>query len=136
MLRSSSIRALQAHLRAAYTGPVTILGQEDDGDLDPPYSVVRVGSAEDIGHGQDDVWDLNILVAVFNDAEECSAETAEARAAEVFSHLADPPTVAAALAPGIVVSWWQPIAQEAAIVEKRWQHVAAYRLVAAPAADA
>lgn len=135
MLRSTSIRALQGFLQAHYAGPVAILCQEDDGAVHPPYAVVRVGSAEDIGMGQADIWDLNVLVAVFHDAEQTTIETAESAAAAVFAALADPDEIIAYLAAqGVVVSAWLPLTSEAGLVETRWNHIGGFRLIAAPAA--
>jgi hypothetical protein len=135
MLRSKAIRALQDFLQANDNCPVAILCQEDDETVAPPYAVVRIGSAEDIGMGQVDIWDFNVLVAVFHDAEETTIETAEAAAAAVFAVMADPAAVIAYLATkGIVASAWVHLTSEAGITETRWNHIGAFRLIAAPAA--
>lgn len=134
MIRSDVIRKLTAYLGTAYSGPVLIVAQEDDGELSPPYAIVRVGTAESIGEGQVDIWQMNVLVAVFHDADTTSAETAEAQAEAVFAELADPDEVEAGIAP-LVMSWWgDPSTMEASIAETRWQHVASYTLVVAPPA--
>ncbi|MES2995908.1 MAG: hypothetical protein V4733_03770 [Verrucomicrobiota bacterium] len=133
MLRSDAIRAIQEFLIAEYNGPITILSQEDDAEKIPPYAIVRAGSAENSGMNQYDIWDINILVAVFHDADATTVETAEEQAAQLFDLLADPAQVAAYLSPKIVASWWEPLTVEASIMETHWSHVAGFRLVAAPA---
>jgi hypothetical protein len=132
MFRTAIIKSLQAYLQARYTGPVKILKQEDDETLSGPYCLVRVGSIEDMGMGQAEIWDCNVLVAVMQDAEVTPIESAEAVAAALFATLADPEDIIENLSPDIAVSTWQPLTQEAAIEGARWQHVAGFRLVAGP----
>lgn len=135
MLRSRCLRAIQDFLKNHYSGPVSILRQEGDGEVHPPYAIVRIGSAEDIGLGQVDIWDFNVIVAVFNDADDVSIESAEAEAAGVFAALNDPDAVISELAvAGIIVSAWLPLTTEAGQTENRWQHFHGFRLIAAPAA--
>lgn len=136
MLRTRIITAIQDYLKSTYTGPITILKNEDDADLVPPYAVVRIGSAEDIGMGQVNIWDFNVILAIFQDADDVTIETAETDAAELFDLVAgDPdPLLAALVAADIVPSAWDTLTTEAGQVETRWMHTAAFRLVASPAA--
>ena len=134
MFRSTVIKSIQDYLANQETGEIIILRSEDDETLDPPYAVVRVGSADDIGNGQYDIWDLNVLVAISHDCESISIEAAEAAAAAVFELLADPEEVAAGLAPEVVVSSWMRLGVEAQLLDQKWQHIAGFRLIAAPAA--
>ncbi len=133
MIRSRCIRALQDFLQSRYHGPVSILREEGDGEIRPPYALVRVGSAENIGMGQADIWDLNVIVAVFNDADAVAIGPAEEEAAAVFAALADPAAVIAGLATGgILASAWLPLTSEAGLDESRWQHFHGFRLLASP----
>jgi hypothetical protein len=133
MFRVALLNALQAYLSAVCPAGVKVLKQEDDETIEGPYCLVRVGSMEDAGNGQAEIWDANILVAVSQDADSTTIETAEATAAEVFAVLADPEEIKNGLYPEIVVSWWQPLDQEAAMAGTRWQHIAGFRLIASPA---
>lgn len=133
MLRSDCLHAIQGYLQANYSGPVIILRQEDDAELEPPYAIVRIGSAEDIGMGQVDIWDFNVIVAVFHDADASTIEAAEAAAAEVFASLQDPAAIITYLAAqNIVASAWVALTSEAGRDETRWQHFAGFRLIASP----
>ena len=134
MLRSKVIRALQDYLQARYSGPVTILRQEGDDQISPPYAVVRSGTSQNIGGNQFDILEINLLVGVFHDADTTTPETAESQAHEIFDLLADPAEITAALAPQIIVSAWEFEIIEAERSETRWQHVAAFRIIASPAA--
>jgi|688.fasta_scaffold861712_2 hypothetical protein len=135
MLRSKVIRALQDYLQAHYVGPIQILCQEGDDDVFPPYAIVRIGSGEDYGMGQADIWDFNVIVAVMNDADATTIEAAEEDAAGLFSTLDDPDAVIAYLhSRGVVASAWVPLTSEAGRDETRWQHFQGFRLIAAPAA--
>lgn len=131
-MRSDAIRAVVDYLAANYSGPVSISSAEDDGDLSPPYAVVRVGTAENIGGGQANIWDMTIMVGVFHDSDATASAAAEAQAQAVFDELADPDAFATGVADALVVSWWDPVTTEAAIEETRWQHVAGFRLIASP----
>lgn len=135
MLRSDCIKAIAALLRANYHGPVAIHTQEDDAEISPPYAVVRIGASEDLGHGQVDVWQFNVLVGVFHDADATSVTTAESQAAEVFAELSDPEVVLADIGTSVVGSAWEAVAQEASLNGSNWQHVAAWTLIASPLAD-
>jgi len=134
MTRSLVLSAISDFLAATYTGPVTIHTETADEILRPPYAVVRVGSAEAIAPGQVEIWDMNVLVAVFHDADATTAETAETQAAEVFAALADPDHLIASTSQKLVWSAWERNGSEASIAENRWQHVAAFRAIVAPAA--
>lgn len=134
MTRSNAIRAIQARLKAAYSGPIQILTEEDDETRNPPYAVVRIGSAEDLGMGQNIVWEFNVVVAVAHDADATTIETAEAQAATLFAVLDDPDNLTSHMTTaGVVMSAWQILTTEAGRDETRWQHFAGWRLVAAPA---
>jgi hypothetical protein len=134
MTRTNAIRAIQDRLKAAYSGRIQILAEEDDETLRPPYAVVRIGSAEDLGAGQAVIWEFNVLLAVFNDADATTIETAETQAQELFAILADPDDLVAPMTErGVLMSAWQPLSTEAGRDESKWMHVAGWRLVAAPA---
>lgn len=132
MIRSDCIRAIADYLGANYNGPVAIHTQEDDAEISPPYAVVRIGASENLGHDQVDIWEFNVLVGVFHDADATAIETAEAQAGAVFDALADPAALLAGIASDVVGSAWQPVAREASQNETNWQHVAAWTLIAAP----
>jgi hypothetical protein len=132
MLRSTVQRKLQAYLSETYQGEIAILSGEDDGEPQPPYALVRIGSAENIGEYQMEIWEFSVLVGVFHDADATSSEEAEEAAAEIFELLQDAEIVAAAMEPEVVTSWWEPVTVETSINNTNWQHVAGFRLVAAP----
>jgi hypothetical protein len=134
MIRSNIIRRLQSYLQTQYDGNITILTEEDDGDLTPPCAVVRIGSAEDMGANQAYVWDFNVIVAVFHDADDVTIETAETDASELFDELADYNDVTAYLnSGGFQASVWHPQMIEAGREETKWTHFQTYRLIAGPA---
>lgn len=134
MIRSQCIRAIQSFIQAAYTGSVRILTEEGTAAVTPPCAVIRVGSAVDIGLGQVDIWDLNMIVAVWHDADTTPIENAEASAAAVFDVLRDAESVINHLGSvGVVASAWLPLTSEAGREETRWQHFHGFRLIAAPA---
>ena len=134
MIRTDIIRRLQSYLQTQYNGNITILTEEDDGDLTPPCAVVRISSAEDMGANQAYVWDFNVIVAVFHDADDVTIETAENDAAELFDELADYEDVTAYLNSGsFQASVWHPQLIEAGREETKWTHFQTYRLIAGPA---
>ena len=134
MIRTDIIRRLQSYLQTHYDGNITILTEEDDGDLTPPCAVVRISSAEDMGANQAYVWDFNVIVAVFHDADDVTIETAETDAAELFDELADYEDVTAYLNSGAFqASVWHPQLIEAGREETKWTHFQTYRLIAGPA---
>lgn len=134
MIRSDIIKRLQSYLQTQYDGEITILAEEDDGDLTPPCAVVRISSSEDMGANQAYVWDFSVIVAVFHDADDVTIETAETDAAELFDVLADYDEVTAYLnAGGFQVSVWHPQMIEAGREETKWTHFQTYRLIAGPA---
>jgi hypothetical protein len=134
MIRSNIIKRLQSYLQTHYTGDITILAEEDDGDLTPPCAIVRIGSSEDLGANQAYVWDFNVIVAVFHDADDVTIETAETQAAALFDELADFNDVAAHLdSGGFQTSVWHPQLIEAGREETKWTHFQTYRLIAGPA---
>jgi hypothetical protein len=135
MLRATVQRKLQAYLAEEYEGGITILTGEDDGEPQPPYALVRIGSAENIGEYQMEIWEFAVLVGVFHDADATGSEEAEDAAAHLFDLLQDADAVAEAMAPEVVTSWWEPVTVETSINNSNWQHIAGFRLVAAPAAD-
>ena len=134
MLRSAAITALHAFLAATYTGPIAIHREESIDPIALPYAVLRIGSSDNIGAGQAEIWDFSILLGVFHDADATAPASAETAAAAVFAALADPAAITAALAPAILVSWWERLTIEASLTQTGWQHIAGYRLIAAPAA--
>lgn len=134
MIRTDIIRRLQSYLQTHYDGNITILTEEDDGDLTPPCAVVRISSAEDMGANQAYVWDFNVIVAVFHDADDVTIETAETDAAELFDELADYEDVTAYLNSGAFqASVWHPQLIEAGREETKWTHFQTYKLIAGPA---
>jgi len=133
MLRSQVIAAIITYLQSAYEGDVVILPQENDTQITPPCAVVRIGSAEDMGMAQFDLWDMNVLVGVFHDADATTISAAETAAAAVFATLADTEAVLESLAGSdLLPSAWVSLTQEASATDNGWQHVAAYRLIVAP----
>lgn len=135
MTRAAVISALRAYLAAAYSGPVALHPESSVEDMDPPYAVIRIGSGEQLYPGQAEIWDMNILLGVFHDADTTTAGAAEAQAGEVFALLEDPAALFAASADTLAWSALERSATEASIVETRWQHVAAFRGIVAPAAE-
>ncbi len=134
MIRTNIIRRLQSYLQTHYDGDITILTEEDDGDLTPPCAVVRIGTAEDMGANQSYVWDFSVIVAVFHDADDVTIETAETDAAELFDELADYNDVTAHLnSGGFQASVWHPQIIEAGREDTKWTHFQTYRLIAGPA---
>lgn len=133
MTRSNIIRRLQSYLNTAYNGPITILAEEDEGDLTPPCAVIRIGQTEDMGANQAIVYDMQVMVAVFHDADDDSISTAESQASALFDELSDIEAVTNYLAAGgFLVSVWRPLMMEAGREETRWMHVHGYQLIAAP----
>lgn len=134
MIRTNIIRRLQSYLQTHYDGDITILTEEDDGDLTPPCAVVRISTAEDMGANQAYVWDFSVIVAVFHDADDVTIETAETDAAELFDELADYNDVTDYLnSGGFQASVWHPQMIEAGREETKWTHFQTYRLIAGPA---
>lgn len=133
MIRTDLIRRLQNYLQVEYDGPITILAEEDDGDITPPCAVVRIGTSEDMGANQALVWDFNVIVATFHDADDDTIETAESQAEELFNLLADFDAVTNHFENGgFIVSVWHPQMIEAGREETKWTHFQTYRLIAAP----
>jgi len=136
MLRTRLIRALQDYLKAEYQGPIKILAEEDGEEVSPPFTIVRVTSAEDMGFGQVDIWDMNVIVAVMHDADETTIETAEAAAATVFALLKEPAPVISHLADsGVAASCFETLTSEAGRDEFRWHHFHGFRAVVSPASE-
>jgi len=134
MTRTNIIRRLQSYLQTAYDGGITILAEEDDGDLTPPCAIVRIGESEDMGANQAILWNFSVVVAVFHDADDTSIATAETDASELFDELCDIDAVTAYLAAGgFLVSVWRPLTMEAGRDETKWMHAQGFELIAAPA---
>jgi hypothetical protein len=132
MTRTGIIRRLQSYLQTAYDGPITILAEEDDGDLTPPCAVVRIGQSDEFGANQALVWDFNVMIAVFHDADEDSIETAETQSEALFNELCDIEEVTNYLElGGFLVSVWRPLTIEAGREETKWMHVHGFHLIAA-----
>jgi hypothetical protein len=134
MIRATVISSIREYLQTTYEGPVAIHSETSTETMQPPYAVVRVGSGEELYPGQAEIWDLNILIGVFQDADSTTAETAETNAAEVFAAISDPEPLFAS-SDDLAWSVLERSGTEASVVENRWQHVAAYRAIVAPAAD-
>lgn len=135
MTRATVIAAVRDFLTASYHGPVAIHPETSTEAMEPPYAVIRIGSGEQLYPGIAEIWDMNILIGVFHDAEATTAEDAEAQAAEVFAMFEDPAGLEASSAGELVWSALEYQTTEAAIVENRWQHVAGFRGIVAPAAE-
>lgn len=134
MIRSDVIRRIQSYLQTQYDGDITILSEEDDGDITPPCAVVRIGTSEDLGLNQAIVWDFNVIVAVFHDADDTTIETAETDAGLLFDELSDFDAVKTYLdAGGFLASVWHPQTIEAGREDTKWTHFQSYRLIVAPA---
>lgn len=134
MIRTDIIRRLQSYLFTQYDGNITILAEEDDGDITPPCAIVRIASSTDMGANQAYVWDFSVVVAVFHDADDTTIETAEADASELFDVLADYDAVSTYIdAGGFQTSVWHPESMEASREDTKWTHFHTYRLIAAPA---
>lgn len=132
MIRATVIKRISDFLAATYRGPVTILTETSTAEMLPPYAVVRVGSAEELFPGQAEIWDMNILVGVFHDADSTTAATAEAQAAAVFAALGDGADMMVFSDDELAYSAWERNASEASINETNWQHVAGFRAIVAP----
>ncbi len=135
MIRATVITALRSYLAANYAGAVTILKETSVADMAPPYAVIRIGSGEQLYPGVAEIWDLNILIGVFHDADATTAADAEAGAAAVFATLDDPDPLYTASAATLAWSNFERTGTEASIVETRWQHVAVFSAIVAPALD-
>lgn len=134
MIRTDVIRSIQTYLGAAYVGPITILAQEDDGDLTPPCAIVRVNSVQDMGANQAELWMMEVVVAVFHDADDTAIETAESQAEALFLELADCDAVTAQLVTdGKLVSVWRPTGIEAGREETKWVHHEIFELIVSTA---
>ena len=134
MTRAIVIAAVRDFLVASYGGPVAIHPESDTEIMDPPYAVIRIGSGEELYPGDSEIWDMNLLIGVFHDADTTTGATAEAQAAGVFAMFDDPESLFTASAAKLVWSSLESTTTEASIVENRWQHIAAFRAIVAPAA--
>jgi hypothetical protein len=135
MTRATVISAVRDYLISAYSGPVTILPETSGEELVPPYALIRVGSGENLYPGVAEVWDMNLLIGVFHDADTTTAETAEAQAGDLFALLDDPAPLFAASAASLAWSAFERLQTDASIQETRWQHIAGFRTIVAPAAE-
>lgn len=133
MTRATVIAAIRAYLTAAYEGPVAMHPETSTEAMEPPYAVIRIGSGEQMYPGQAEIWDMNILIGVFHDADTTTAEVAEAQAGAVFAMFDDPDGLFTSSAGTLVWSALERHVTEASIVETRWQHVAGFRGIVAPA---
>lgn len=133
MIRTDVIRRIQSYLDTEYDGPITILAEEDDRDITPPCAVVRIGQSEDLGANQAILWQFNVVVAVFHDADDTVIETAESQAEALFDELCDNSAVTSYLAAGgFLVSVWRPMTIEAGREGTNWMHVQGFDLIIAP----
>lgn len=136
MIRATIISAVTSYLADAYTGPVAIHPEASEESMAPPYAVVRVGSGEQLYPGDAEIWDINLLIGVFHDSDETTAATAESQAAAVFDMLNDPAGLIADSTATLVWSALERHSTEASIDEHRWQHIAGFRAIVAPAIPA
>lgn len=134
MIRATVLSAIQDFLSSEYSGPVTILKETANGEMAPPYAVARIGSGEQMYPGVAEIWDLNILVGVFHDADATTPADAESAAAEVFATLDDPSPLYTSSSATLTWSNFERVGTEASITENRWQHVAVFRAIVAPIA--
>ena len=132
MTRATVIAALRAYLSATYTGPIAILPEVAAEVITPPYAVIRIGSADQLYPGQAEIWDMNILIGVFHDADVTTPANAEAQAGALFAVLDDPAGLFTHSAATLAWSVLERSTVEASIVENRWQHVAGFRGIVAP----
>ena len=132
MTRSTVIAAVRAYLAASYTGPVAIHPETGSEDLSPPYAVIRIGSAEELYPGTAEIWDMNILVAVFHDADATTPADAEANSEGVFTMFDDPDGLITSSADTLAWSSFERLGSEASVIENRWQHIAGFRGIVAP----
>lgn len=135
MTRAAVISAITAYLTESYAGPVAVHPEVSAEAMEPPYLVVRVGSAEQLYPGQAEIWDMNILIGVFHDADATTAAAAESQAGDVFSMFDDPDGLFTDSAATLAWSALERSTTEASIVETRWQHIAAFRGIVAPVAE-
>jgi hypothetical protein len=136
MIRSRIAKAITAHIAANYEGPIQITQEDTSEALVPPCAVVRIGSSEDMGMGQMEIYDVTVLVGIFHDYQLTSADAAATGAEAICTTLDDPDTVAATLLENdLIVSSWQPTGMQTEIGENGWQHVASFHLIVSPAAE-
>ncbi len=133
MIRTDVLNRIQSYLQTAYDGPITILTEEDDGDLTPPCAIARVTSSEDMGANQAYVWEMEVVVGCFHDADDDTIETAEQQAEDLFAELLDVQAVTTYLNAGnLLVSAWRPLSIEANRDDTKWQHFQTFYLIVAP----
>lgn len=135
MTRATVIAAVRDFLTSAYHGPVAVHPESSTEAMQPPYAVIRIGSGDEMYPGQAQVWDMNILIGVFHDADVTTSEEAEAQAGEVFAMFDDPDPLFAASAETLAWSALERVATDASIQETRWQHIAGFRAIVSPAAE-
>ncbi len=135
LTRATLVAAIREFLIATYRGPVAILPETSIEETSPPYAVIRIGSGEQLYPGIAEIWDMTVLIGVFHDADVTSPETAEAQAGEVFAMFDDPDGLYTHSAETLAWSALEHVTTDASIVENRWQHVAGFRAIVAPAAE-
>ncbi len=130
-LRTKIINAITDFLRENYEGEIAIHDEISTEELTPPCCVVRISSAEDMGNGQFQMLDCNVLIGVFHDHAMTGATTAEENSAELFATFADPDEVIShTLTKGVAASCFHYMQSEMSISDQGWQNVAAYRCIA------
>ncbi|MCW1921323.1 hypothetical protein OKA05_02090 [Luteolibacter arcticus] len=144
-IRSKLIAAVADFLTADISVPVTIHRETGDLDLEPPYAVVRISTAEPLAPGEP-VWILNLLVSVNQNADLIAAEDAEAAAEMTFAPVdfttrADETNAAAAArlaafatfceTKGVAISAFEPIDSSLTVSEGNWVHVMGFQAIAA-----
>lgn len=133
----SNIRTLLVEAAAAYLEslptPVPVLRDCDDETVSPPYALFQIGGAEAMFPGQVDIWDITLLCAVVHDGDATTSATAQSEAEAVFSLLADPTDFIAHCSDTILMSAFETISTELMVQDGRWQHIAGFRAVCAPA---
>lgn len=134
MLRSRIAEAIASHISARYEGPIFVVQEDTETALTPPCAVVRIGSSEDLGMDQMEVYDVTVLVGIFHDYQLTTANAAADGAAAITATLDDADEIAATLAQhGLISSSWQPTGMQNEIGDNGWQHVALFRLIVSPA---
>lgn len=143
-LRSKLIAAVADFLAADTSVPVPVHRETGDADLDPPYAIVRISTAEPIAQGEP-VWNCTMLVAVNHPADLTPAEDAEAAAELTFAPLDFAPqadeTDADAAAryatfldfmegKGVAISAFEAIDSSLTVADGKWVHVMGFQAIA------
>ena len=133
-VRKKLIVELKEYLVKVYDGPISLVKQQDSAELELPYAVIRVGSSEDMGGGQVFMWDMNVFLAVFHDAEGLDVEEMEKELNDLVEYLLDVDVLKEELEP-LVISAFEYQTQEASIVDGVFQNVFGFRVIVSPPSE-